>query len=114
MDALRGNPLASPYALGKLTKMFEHDDSADFSLDLALKDLDLATSEAGAGVAPLAGEIADRWRGLVHNGSSGLDVSAARKGLEPEVPVRRSMRWPTWIAEDEVSPQPHPPVQIAS
>jgi hypothetical protein len=34
LDYLRGNPLASPYALAKLTKMFEHDDSADFSLDL--------------------------------------------------------------------------------
>ena len=45
LDALRGNPLASPYALGKLAKMFEHDDRADFSLDLALKDLDLATSK---------------------------------------------------------------------
>jgi hypothetical protein len=46
-----------------------------------LKDLDLATSEAGVGVAPLAAAIAERWRGLVRSGSSGLDVSAARKGL---------------------------------
>jgi 3-hydroxyisobutyrate dehydrogenase len=114
MDALCGSPLASPYALGKLAKMFEHDDRADFSLDLALKDLDLATSEASAGVVPLAGGIAERWRGLVHNGSSGLDVSAARKGLEPEVPVRRSMRWTAWIAEDEMSLRPRPPVHVAS
>ena len=34
--------LASPYALAKLAKMLEHDDPADFSLDLALKDLDLS------------------------------------------------------------------------
>jgi 3-hydroxyisobutyrate dehydrogenase len=81
LDALRGNPLASPYALGKLAKMFEHDDRADFSLDLALKDLDLATSEAGAGVVPLAASIAERWRSLVQNGFGGLDVSAARHGL---------------------------------
>jgi 3-hydroxyisobutyrate dehydrogenase len=114
MDALRGNPLASPYALGKLAKMFEQDDHADFSLDLALKDLDLATSEAGASVAPLAAGIAERWRGLVRNGSSGLDVSAARKGLEPEVPVRLNTRWPAWIAEAEVSSEPRQPVQVAS
>lgn len=81
MDALRGNPLASPYSLAKLQKMLEQDDHADFSLDLALKDLDLATSEAGANVVPLAADIADRWRDLVRTGSSGLDVSAARKGL---------------------------------
>jgi 3-hydroxyisobutyrate dehydrogenase len=81
MDALRGNPLASPYALTKLQKMLDQDDHADFSLDLALKDLDLATSEAGRNVVPLAADIADRWRDLVRSGSSGLDVSAARKGL---------------------------------
>jgi len=81
IDALKGNPLTSPYALAKLQKMLEMDDHADFSLDLALKDLDLATSEAGTKVVPLAAAIAERWRGLVQNGSSGLDVSAARKGL---------------------------------
>jgi 3-hydroxyisobutyrate dehydrogenase len=84
LDALRGNPLASPYALGKLTKMLERDDHADFSLDLALKDLDLATSEAGADVVPLAAAIAQRWRGLVQSGFSGLDVSAARHRLGSE------------------------------
>lgn len=82
MDALNGNPLASSYALGKLAKMFDQDDRADFSLDLALKDLDLATSEAGTGVAPLAAAIAGRWRELVSHGFSGLDVSAARHGLD--------------------------------
>ena len=81
MDALRGNPLASPYALGKLAKMLEEDDRADFSIDLALKDLDLATSESGDSVVPIAAAIAERWRGLVHSGASGLDVSAARRGL---------------------------------
>ena len=92
MDALRGNPLVSPYALGKLAKMLDRDDRADFSLDLALKDLDLATSEAGEGVAPLAAAIADRWRALVRSGSSGLDVSAARKGLGPESPGSAGMQ----------------------
>ena len=81
LEALQGNALASPYALAKLTKMVAQDDRADFSLDLALKDLDLATGEAGPGVAPLASAIAERWRGLVRTGSSGLDVSAARHGL---------------------------------
>jgi 3-hydroxyisobutyrate dehydrogenase len=91
-DALRGNPLASPYAVAKLTKMFEQDYHADFSINLALKDLDLATSEAGTGVVPLAAAIAERWRGLVGNGSNGLDVSAARHGLGPEAPVSSGRR----------------------
>jgi len=80
-DALRDNPLASPYALGKLTRMVEEDYHADFALDWALKDLELVTAEAGTDVAPIAAAIADRWRNLVRDGSSGLDVSAARRGL---------------------------------
>jgi 3-hydroxyisobutyrate dehydrogenase len=79
--ALRDNPLASPYALGKLARMVEQDYHADFALDWALKDLDLVASAAGGGITPIAADIADRWRGLVREGSSGLDVSAARQGL---------------------------------
>jgi 3-hydroxyisobutyrate dehydrogenase len=114
LGALEGNPLASPYALSKLSKMFQHDDHADFSIDLALKDLDLATSEAGAGVAPLAAAIAERWRGLVRSGSSGLDVSAARKGLGPGVPSRPTKRWPEWITVDALSSEPRRSVRPAS
>ncbi len=80
-DALRDNPLASPYALSKLTKMVEQDFRADFALDWALKDLDLVASATDTGVAPITAAIAERWRGLVRTGSSGLDVSAARQGL---------------------------------
>jgi 3-hydroxyisobutyrate dehydrogenase len=81
LEALRDNPLASLYAQAKLAKMLVQDDHEDLSLDLALKDLDLATSEAGPDVVPVAAAIAERWRGLVANGWSGLDVSAARHGL---------------------------------
>ncbi len=80
--ALKGNPLASDYALAKLDRMLEHDYHADFALDLALKDLDLVTAEA-SGAAPIAGNIVARWRGLVQEGWSGFDVSAARNGLGP-------------------------------
>jgi 3-hydroxyisobutyrate dehydrogenase len=100
-DALRDNPLASPYALSKLSRMVEQDYHPDFSLDWALKDLDLAASAAGTAVVPVASAIANRWRGLVHDGSSGLDVSAARNGLGPEAPARLSGRWPKWITEDQ-------------
>jgi 3-hydroxyisobutyrate dehydrogenase len=102
--ALRDNPLASPYALGKLARMVEQDYHADFALDWALKDLDLVASDAGIGVAPVASAIADRWRGLVRNGSSGLDVSAARNGLGPGEPVRPNRRSPELrIMADRVS-----------
>jgi 3-hydroxyisobutyrate dehydrogenase len=81
LAALRGNPLASDYGIAKLEKMMQQDFHADFSLDWALKDLDLAVSEGGADAAPIAHAISERWQRLVDTGSSGLDVSAARQGL---------------------------------
>jgi 3-hydroxyisobutyrate dehydrogenase len=81
LTALKGNPLASDYAMAKLEKMMEHDFHADFSLDWALKDLDLAVSEGGADAVPIAHAISERWQKLIDTGSSGLDVSAARQGL---------------------------------
>jgi 3-hydroxyisobutyrate dehydrogenase len=82
VEALRENPLASEYAMAKLDRILEGDYHADFSLDWALKDLDLVGSEAGTDAAPIAADIADRWRDLVENGASGLDVSAAGRGLD--------------------------------
>jgi 3-hydroxyisobutyrate dehydrogenase len=81
--ALADNPLASPYALAKLARMADQDYHADFALDWALKDLELVASAASPEVAPLAAAIAARWRALVRNGASGLDVAAARQGLGP-------------------------------
>jgi 3-hydroxyisobutyrate dehydrogenase len=81
VEALRDNPLASGYALSKLDRILTGDFHADFSLDWALKDLDLVRSEAGLDAAPIAAAIADRWRALVEHGASGLDVSAAGRGL---------------------------------
>lgn len=80
-EALRDSPLASRYALAKLQRMLEKDFHADFALDWALKDLDLVESDADTNAAPVAGVIAERWRDLLRSGSSGLDVSAVRRGL---------------------------------
>jgi 3-hydroxyisobutyrate dehydrogenase-like beta-hydroxyacid dehydrogenase len=91
-DALRDNPLASKYALAKLARMIDEDYHADFALDWALKDLDLVAHAAGEGVAPIAVAIADRWRGLVRDDSSGLDVSAARRGLTGDRLTRPAVR----------------------
>jgi 3-hydroxyisobutyrate dehydrogenase len=80
LHALRGNPLASDYALAKLGHMEDGDYSPDFSLGWALKDLDLVATEAPE-AAPVAGAIAARWRELVSAGWGNSDVSAARNGL---------------------------------
>jgi 3-hydroxyisobutyrate dehydrogenase len=81
VEALRDNALASPYALAKLEKMIDADFRPEFSIDWALKDLELVGADAGTDAAPVASVIADRWHSLVENGSSGLDVSAASRGL---------------------------------
>jgi 3-hydroxyisobutyrate dehydrogenase len=81
VEALRDNALTSPYALSKLEKMIDADFRPDFSIDWALKDLELVGVDAGADAAPIAFDIAERWQSLVENGSSGLDVSAVSRGL---------------------------------
>jgi 3-hydroxyisobutyrate dehydrogenase len=81
VDAVSGGPLASTVAMTKLAKINSGDDLPDFSLEWALKDLDLAGAAAGADVLPVAGAIADRWRTLVALGYGRLDISAARMGL---------------------------------
>jgi 3-hydroxyisobutyrate dehydrogenase len=82
VEAVTGGPLASATALTKLVKMESGDYSADFSLEWALKDLDLAQAAGGSAVAPVAGAIAERWRRLVAQGQGRLDISAARLGLD--------------------------------
>jgi 3-hydroxyisobutyrate dehydrogenase len=84
VEALGGGPLASAFEMSKLAKMESGDHSADFSLEWALKDLELALAAAGAGTTPVTSAIASRWRGLVEHGYGGLDVSAARLGLDAE------------------------------
>jgi 3-hydroxyisobutyrate dehydrogenase len=69
MAAVTGGPLASGVALTKLAKMANGDDSTDFSLEWALKDLDLAAAATGSTTAPVAATIA---RPLAALGWTGL------------------------------------------
>jgi 3-hydroxyisobutyrate dehydrogenase len=80
-EAVAGGPLASGVAMTKLAKIESGDYSPDFSLEWALKDLDLAEAAAGIEVIPVAASIAERWRRLVAEGYGRLDISAARMGL---------------------------------
>jgi len=82
-DAVVGGPLASAAASAKLAKMERGDYSADFSLEWALKDLDLALAASGAETTPVVMAIAERWRRLVAQGHGHFDISAARLGLDP-------------------------------
>jgi 3-hydroxyisobutyrate dehydrogenase len=86
VDAVSGGPLVSATAMTKLARMESGDYSPDFSLEWALKDLDLATAAAGSTVVPVASAIAERWRRLVSQGHGRLDISAARLGLDGSLP----------------------------
>ena len=86
LKAVQGGPLASGTALARLAKMEKSDHSPQFPLEWALKDLDLTAAAAGPSAGPVAGAIADRWRGLVGQGLGRLDVSAARFGLNSDSP----------------------------
>jgi 3-hydroxyisobutyrate dehydrogenase len=80
--AIAGSPLVSTFAATKLAKMQARDESTEFSLGWALKDLDLVADAAPSGTTPIARAIAERWRGLVADGAGSFDVSAARRGLD--------------------------------
>jgi 3-hydroxyisobutyrate dehydrogenase len=88
-ETVAGGALASGVAMTKLAKIDSGDYSSDFSLEWALKDLDLAHSVAGVEVMPVGTSIAERWRRLVAEGYGRLDISAARKelGAEPKGPA---------------------------
>ena len=79
-DALQGSPLDAPVALLKLAKIDAGDESPDFSLRWATKDVELALAEAGDRTLPVAGAIDHRWRALVEGGLGQVDVSAVRQG----------------------------------
>jgi 3-hydroxyisobutyrate dehydrogenase len=81
VDTVAGGPMASPLALARLDKMQKGDDTVDFPLEWALKDLDLTMQAAGTSAIPVAGAIAERWRGLVADGLGRRDVTAARLGF---------------------------------
>ena len=80
-EAPHGGPLEAPVALAKLAKIDAGDESPDFSLRWATKDVDLALAEAGDRTLPVAAMISHRWHRLVGEGPGQADVSAVWHGL---------------------------------
>ncbi len=80
-DVIEGGPLDAPIADAKLHKMDESDFSAEFPLEWALKDVDLAIGAAHGGDLPLLSALSRQWRLAVNAGHGREDVSAARLAL---------------------------------
>lgn len=81
LNLLGTGRMASPVAAGKARKMDSGDDSPDFALEWATKDLSLALDAAPGRSLDVLTALRDRWQRLVGAGLGGLDTSAARHGL---------------------------------
>jgi 3-hydroxyisobutyrate dehydrogenase len=81
LNLLGTGRMASPVAAGKARKMDSGDDSPEFALEWATKDLGLALDAAPGRSLDVLAALRDRWQRLVDQGMGGLDTSAARHGL---------------------------------
>ena len=81
LDFLAEGNLSAPVASVKARKMEAGDDSAEFSLQWALKDIGLALAATDLAL-PVVEAVRARWTALVGDGLGGLDVAAARHGLD--------------------------------
>jgi 3-hydroxyisobutyrate dehydrogenase len=80
-ECIAGGPLDAPIADAKLHKMDTGDYAAEFPLEWALKDVDLAISAAGGQPPPLLAALSEQWHAAVAAGHGRQDISAARLAL---------------------------------
>jgi 3-hydroxyisobutyrate dehydrogenase len=86
-EAIEGGPLDAPIADAKLHKMDRSDYAAEFPLEWALKDVDLAISAAGEEAPPLLAALSGQWHAAVAAGHGRQDISAARLALPTGSPA---------------------------
>jgi len=82
-EVIAGGPLDAPIADAKLHKIDRGDYAAEFPLEWALKDVDLAISAAGDETPPLLAALSGQWHAAVAAGHGRQDISAARLALTP-------------------------------
>jgi 3-hydroxyisobutyrate dehydrogenase len=82
LEAFEGGPLVSPWMAGKLPRLRDGDYSAEFPLNLALKDVHLALEEAGEDRFPVLASIAGEWDEIVKRGLGNEDVTVVTRSLE--------------------------------
>jgi 3-hydroxyisobutyrate dehydrogenase len=80
-EVIAGGPLDAPIADAKLHKMDQGDFAAEFPLEWALKDVDLALGAAGGEHPPLLAALSTQWHAAVAAGHGRQDISAARLAL---------------------------------
>ncbi len=80
-EVIEGGPLDAPIADAKFHKMDRGDFTAEFPLEWALKDVDLAIGAAGGQAPPLLAALSGQWHTAVAAGHGRQDVSVARLAL---------------------------------
>jgi 3-hydroxyisobutyrate dehydrogenase len=80
-EVIEGGPLDAPIADAKFHKMDQRDFAAEFPLEWALKDVDLAIGAAGSDTPPLLAALSRQWHAAVAAGHGRQDISAARLAL---------------------------------
>jgi 3-hydroxyisobutyrate dehydrogenase len=80
-EVIEGGPLDAPIADAKLHKMDQRDFTAEFPLEWALKDVDLAIDAAHGDTPPLLAALSTQWHAAVAAGHGRQDISAARLAL---------------------------------
>jgi 3-hydroxyisobutyrate dehydrogenase len=80
-EVIEGGPLDAPIADAKLHKMDRRDFAAEFPLEWALKDVDLAIGAARGDTLPLLAALSEQWHAAVAAGHGRQDISAARLAL---------------------------------
>ncbi len=80
-EVIEGGPLDAPIAGAKFHKMDRRDFAAEFPLEWALKDVDLAIGAARGDTLPLLTALSGQWHAAVAAGHGRQDVSAARLAL---------------------------------
>ena len=80
-EVIEGGPLDAPIADAKFHKMDRGDFAAEFPLEWALKDVDLALGAVSGETPPLLGALSHQWHAAVAAGHGRQDISAARLAL---------------------------------
>jgi 3-hydroxyisobutyrate dehydrogenase len=87
-EVIEGGPLDAPIARAKFHKMDRRDFAAEFPLEWALKDVDLAIGAAPGDALPLLAALSGQWHSAVAAGLGRKDVSAALLALAALTPAR--------------------------
>jgi 3-hydroxyisobutyrate dehydrogenase len=82
LGALRGSPLVSPWAEEKLQRIGQDEYSAQYSLALALKDVNLALQEVDIDRFAVVNSLAAQWQRAVERGLGDEDLTVMVRALQ--------------------------------